>query len=80
MVPGDGHGAAAAHYPQVPAEWHAVEGLVPWVEEGVVASAALRSTNPPDGSGRPRKVSYLSGCSIPWPVFFGPSLSFSLPC
>ena len=56
MVPGGGHCGAAAHYPQVPANWHAVEGLVPWVEAGV-APAALRSTDPPDGSGRSRKVS-----------------------
>lgn len=66
MVPGGGHCGAADHYPQVPADWHAVEGLVPWVEEGV-APAALLSTDPPDGSGRSRKVS-----GIPGGFCFGP--------
>ncbi|KAK5674528.1 hypothetical protein LTS10_012724 [Elasticomyces elasticus] len=55
MVPGGGHCGPAQSYPGVPATYHTVAALVDWVERGKKPEQVL-STNPPDGSGRTRKL------------------------
>lgn len=55
MVPGGGHCGAAQYYPGVPATYHTVSALVSWVERGQKPEEVL-STDPPDGSGRTRKL------------------------
>ena len=55
MVPGGGHCGAASFNPDVPAVYETVEALVRWVEGGK-APKAIKSTDPPDGSGRTRKL------------------------
>jgi feruloyl esterase len=55
MVPGGGHCGAATHYPQVPATYHTVAAMVKWVERGEKPGEVL-SSDPPDGSGRTRKL------------------------
>ena len=50
-----GHCGAATGYDQVPAQYHYLDVLVPWVEKGVVPQELL-ITNPPDGSGLNRTL------------------------
>lgn len=59
MVPGGGHCGAASFYPSVPAMYETVKALVRWVEKGKVPEE-IKSTDPPDGSNRTRKL-------CPWP-------------
>ncbi|KXS94108.1 hypothetical protein AC578_7499 [Pseudocercospora eumusae] len=57
MVPGGGHCGPAATYPDVPGNYHFVEALVSWVENGT-APAEVLSTSA--GGERTRKL-------CPWP-------------
>lgn len=59
MVPGGGHCGAASFYPGVPAVYDTVQALVEWVEHGKIPEE-IKSSDPPDGSGRTRKL-------CPWP-------------
>lgn len=59
MVPGGGHCDVAPGYPQAPANSHVMAPLIDWVERGVQPKSVLAS-DPPDGSGRTRKL-------CPWP-------------
>lgn len=70
MIPGGGHCGASPAYPDVPATYHTVPKLVRWVERGEKPEEVL-STNPPDGSGRTRKLCawpatarYVAGGSV----------------
>jgi len=49
MIPAAGHCGAASGYDQVPATYHYLDSLVPWVEEGQIPQSLLIS-NPPNGS------------------------------
>lgn len=60
MVPGGGHCGANPYYPHVPAVYHVLETLVPWVEKGIKPSDML-SSEPPDGTNTTRKL-------CPWPA------------
>lgn len=60
MVPGGGHCGAASYYPGVPATYHTVEKMIEWVERGE-RPREVRSSDPPDGSGRTRRL-------CPWPA------------
>jgi feruloyl esterase len=59
MVPGGGHCDVAQGYPQAPANSHVMAPLIDWVERDVKPKGVLAS-DPPDGSGRTRKL-------CPWP-------------
>ncbi|KAF2177075.1 tannase and feruloyl esterase [Zopfia rhizophila CBS 207.26] len=59
MIPGGGHCGAASSYPQVPATYHTIPQLITWVEQGRKPES-IKSTDPPDGSNRSRKL-------CPWP-------------
>jgi feruloyl esterase len=59
MVPGGGHCGVAPGYPQAPANPHVMAPLIEWVERDVQPKSVLAS-DPPDGSGRTRKL-------CPWP-------------
>jgi feruloyl esterase len=60
MQPGGGHCGPAVHgYPQAPANMHVMAPLIEWVERSVKPKSVLAS-DPPDGSGRTRKL-------CPWP-------------
>ncbi|KAM0703498.1 hypothetical protein Q7P35_009437 [Cladosporium inversicolor] len=59
MVPGGGHCDVAPGYPQAPANSHVMAPLIDWVERDVQPKSVLAS-DPPDGSGRTRKL-------CPWP-------------
>jgi feruloyl esterase len=59
MVPGGGHCDVAQGYPQAPANLHVMAPLIDWVERGIQPQGVLAS-DPPDGSGRTRKL-------CPWP-------------
>lgn len=67
MVPGGGHCGAASFYPHVPATYHVLDVLMPWVENGTKPSSMISST-PPDGSNStrllcawPQTASYQKG-------------------
>jgi len=55
MVPGGGHCGAAAAYPNIPANYHVVDVLMPWVEKGI-APVQMESSNPPVGGSGTRKL------------------------
>ena len=55
MVPGGGHCGGAAIYPQMPGTWHALDVLLPWVEQGKIPQEML-ATEPADGSNSTRKL------------------------
>lgn len=55
MIPGGGHCGAATGYDQVPAVYHYMDVLVPWVENGTIPQRLL-ITDPPDGSGSNRTL------------------------
>jgi len=61
MIPGGGHCGAGTGtmYEGVPAIYHTVSALMNWVEKGEKPAEVL-STNPPNKSGRTRKL-------CPWP-------------
>ncbi|OAP58019.1 hypothetical protein AYL99_07109 [Fonsecaea erecta] len=59
MVPGAGHCGASPAYPNVPATYHVLDVLMPWVEKGV-APTAMQSSNPPSKANITRKL-------CPWP-------------
>ena len=59
MVPGGGHCGIAQGYPQAPANLHVMAPLIEWVERNSKPKSVLAS-DPPDGSGRTRKL-------CPWP-------------
>ena len=54
-----GHCDVAQGYPQAPANSHAMAPLIEWVERNIKPKSVLAS-DPPDGSGRTRKL-------CPWP-------------
>ncbi|CRG85522.1 hypothetical protein PISL3812_02574 [Talaromyces islandicus] len=60
MVPGGGHCGSNPYYPHVPAVYHVLDALVPWVEKGIKPSKML-SSGPPDGTNTTRKL-------CPWPA------------
>jgi hypothetical protein len=60
MVPGGGHCGSNPSYPHVPAVYHVLEALVPWVEKGIKPSDMLSSESP-DGTNTTRKL-------CPWPA------------
>ncbi|CAG8372342.1 unnamed protein product [Penicillium salamii] len=55
MIPGGGHCGANPAYPHVPATYHILNTLVPWVEKGVHPAQILTS-DPPGGSNTTRKL------------------------
>ncbi|KAH8175854.1 tannase and feruloyl esterase domain-containing protein [Sarocladium implicatum] len=59
MVPGGGH-CSAAHLPQTPGQWHVMEPIIKWVEQGDGPDSIL-ATDPADGSQRTRRL-------CPWPA------------
>lgn len=75
MVPGGGHCDIALGYPQAPATLHVMAPLVDWVERGEGPREMLAS-DPPDGSGRTRKLCswpktarYVGGDEDDWESF-----------
>lgn len=55
MIPGGGHCGTATYYPGVPATYHVVQAMIKWVEKGRKPEE-IQSSDPPDGSGRTRKL------------------------
>lgn len=55
MVPGGGHCGANSAYTHVPATYHALDALLPWVEDGIQPGEVMSSA-PPDGSNTTRKL------------------------
>lgn len=58
MVPGGGH-CGEGYYPQAPTNYHSLEKLVQWVEQGAIPTEML-SSDPADGTNTTRKL-------CPWP-------------
>jgi feruloyl esterase len=57
MVPGGGHcGAQIAKYPYVPAVYDLSDALVTWVEDGRAPVEGIRSSDPPNGEDRTRRL------------------------
>ncbi|KAE8330265.1 Tannase/feruloyl esterase [Aspergillus sergii] len=72
MVPGGGHCGANSAYSHVPATYHALDALLPWVEDGIQPEEIMSSA-PPDGSNTTRKLCvwpkearFLSGSPSDW--------------
>ncbi|KAK8191266.1 tannase and feruloyl esterase [Phyllosticta capitalensis] len=59
MVPGGGHCGSAANFESVPANYHGIDALVEWVENGAKPQFIV-SDEPSDGSNRTSKL-------CPWP-------------
>ncbi|KAB8263107.1 Tannase/feruloyl esterase [Aspergillus pseudonomiae] len=55
MVPGGGHCGANPAYSHVPATYHVLDALLPWVEDGIGPEEIVSST-PPNGSNTTRKL------------------------
>lgn len=55
MVPGGGHCGSTAAYPNVPATYHVLDVLMPWVEHGI-APTDMQSSGPPSGANVTRKL------------------------
>jgi feruloyl esterase len=55
MVPGGGHCGSNPNYPHVPATYHVLDELVPWVEKGIKPVQML-SSGAPDGTDTTRKL------------------------